>query len=109
MGATTKIELAAFYRRYNACWNEHRVDDVGEFVLRHVEIDGVIRGLGPTPPSYEPLFDTPCFAGHTANLEQPEVSNEAILGERRRGLPRPRARADRWLDGRRSRRIASLG
>jgi predicted ester cyclase len=41
----TDSELAAFYRRYNACCNEHRVDDLAEFVARDVAIDGVVRGL----------------------------------------------------------------
>jgi predicted ester cyclase len=37
--------LAAFYRRYNACCNEHRVEDLAEFVAPDVAIDGVVRGL----------------------------------------------------------------
>jgi predicted ester cyclase len=37
--------LAAFYRRYNACCNEHRVEDLGEFVARDVAIDGTMRGV----------------------------------------------------------------
>jgi predicted ester cyclase len=37
-------ELAAFYCRYNACCNEHRIEDVAEFVARHVTIDGVDGG-----------------------------------------------------------------
>ncbi len=41
----TDNELAAFYRRYNACCNEHRFDDLGEFVARDVTIDGAVRGL----------------------------------------------------------------
>jgi aspartyl-tRNA synthetase len=38
-------ELAAFYRAYNACCNEHRFDDLGEFVAPHVAINGHDRGL----------------------------------------------------------------
>ena len=38
-------ELAAFYRRYNACCNEHRFEDIAEFVARDVAIDGTQRGL----------------------------------------------------------------
>jgi steroid delta-isomerase-like uncharacterized protein len=41
----TNDELAAFYRRYNACCNEHRIEDLGEFVARDVAIDGTDRGL----------------------------------------------------------------
>ena len=38
-------ELAAFYRHYNACCNEHRFEDLGEFVARDVAIDGTDCGL----------------------------------------------------------------
>jgi predicted ester cyclase len=38
-------QLAAFYRRYNACCNEHRFEDLAEFVARDVAIDGIERGL----------------------------------------------------------------
>src|SRR3954469_19829342 len=41
----TNDELAAFYRRYNACCNEHRFEDLAEFVARDVAIDGTDRGL----------------------------------------------------------------
>jgi predicted ester cyclase len=41
----TGSELAAFYRRYNVCCNEHRFEDLAEFVGRDVEIDGTNRGL----------------------------------------------------------------
>ena len=41
----TNDELAAFYRRYNACCNEHRTDDLGEFVSPDVVINGSERGL----------------------------------------------------------------
>jgi hypothetical protein len=30
----TGSELAAFYRRYNVCCNEHRFEDLAEFVAR---------------------------------------------------------------------------
>jgi aspartyl-tRNA synthetase len=38
-------DLAAFYRRYNACCNEHRFDDLAEFVARDVAVNGTDRGL----------------------------------------------------------------
>ena len=38
-------QLAAFYRRYNACCNEHRVEELHEFVARDVVINGTDRGL----------------------------------------------------------------
>jgi predicted ester cyclase len=41
----TSNELAAFYRRYNASCNEHRAEDLGEFVGRDVAIYGIARGL----------------------------------------------------------------
>ena len=41
----TNKELAAFYRRYNACCNEHRFENLAEFVARDVAIDGADRGL----------------------------------------------------------------
>ena len=41
----TGTELAAFYRRYNACCNEHRYEDLGEFVADDVVINGSDRGL----------------------------------------------------------------
>ena len=41
----TKDDLAAFYRRYNACCNEHRFDDLAEFVAGDVTINGTGRGL----------------------------------------------------------------
>jgi predicted ester cyclase len=37
--------LAAFYRRYNACCNEHGFDDLREFVAPDVVINGTDRGL----------------------------------------------------------------
>jgi len=41
----TDTGLAAFYRRYNACCNEHRFEDLAEFVARDVAINGTERGL----------------------------------------------------------------
>ena len=41
----TNEELAAFYGRYNACCNEHRVEGLAEFVAPDVAIDGSERGL----------------------------------------------------------------
>jgi predicted ester cyclase len=38
-------ELAAFYRRYNECCNEHRFEDLADFVARDVAIDGIDRGV----------------------------------------------------------------
>jgi predicted ester cyclase len=37
--------LAAFYRRYNACCNEHRFEELAAFVARDVLINGADRGL----------------------------------------------------------------
>lgn len=41
----TNDELAAFYRRYNACCNAHAYDDLREFVSEDVVINGTERGL----------------------------------------------------------------
>jgi predicted ester cyclase len=41
----TNDELASFYRRYNACCNEHRFDDFAEFVADDVLINAADRGL----------------------------------------------------------------
>ena len=41
----TGTGLAAFYRRYNACCNEHRFDGLGEFVAADVVIKGTDCGL----------------------------------------------------------------
>lgn len=41
----TDSELATFYRRYNACCNEHRFEDLHEFVAPGVVINGADRGL----------------------------------------------------------------
>ena len=40
-GRVINDELAAFYRRYN----EHRFEDLAEFVARDVAIDGIDRGM----------------------------------------------------------------
>jgi len=39
------IDLAAFYRSYNACCNEHRFEDLAEFVAEDVVTNGTERGL----------------------------------------------------------------
>jgi predicted ester cyclase len=44
-GCMTNDELATFYRRYNTCCNEHRVEELAEFVARNVAIDGTLRSL----------------------------------------------------------------
>jgi predicted ester cyclase len=41
----THDELGAFYRRYNACCNEHRFENVREFVSHDVVINGADCGL----------------------------------------------------------------
>jgi predicted ester cyclase len=41
----TRDELAAFYRRYNAFCNEHRLEGLDEFVAPDVVINGTDRGL----------------------------------------------------------------
>jgi aspartyl-tRNA synthetase len=38
-------ELAGFYRRYNACCNDHRFEDLGEFVAQDVVVNGAEHGL----------------------------------------------------------------
>jgi predicted ester cyclase len=40
----TDHELVAFYRRYNVCCNEHRLDDLRTFVAHDVVINGTDRG-----------------------------------------------------------------
>ncbi len=43
--ACERPELAAFYRRYiNRC-NEHRFDELDEFVDQNVEVNGAVHGL----------------------------------------------------------------
>jgi predicted ester cyclase len=41
----TDTALAAFYRRYNACCNEHRFEDLAEFVAPDLVVNGTDRGL----------------------------------------------------------------
>jgi predicted ester cyclase len=41
----TDDALAAFYRRYNACCNANRFEDLAEFVARDVVVDGAECGL----------------------------------------------------------------
>jgi predicted ester cyclase len=41
----TYDELTAFYRRYNACCNDHRFEDLAEFVAPGVVINGTDGGL----------------------------------------------------------------
>jgi predicted ester cyclase len=41
----TNDELAAFYRRYNACCNEHGFEDLRDFVRDDVLVNGTARGL----------------------------------------------------------------
>ena len=41
----TDRELAAFYRRYNTRCNEHRFEDLAEFVAPRIVVDGDARGL----------------------------------------------------------------
>ena len=88
----TNDELAAFYRRYNACCNEHRVEDLAEFVARDVAIDGTERGLDAYAdglrtvirafPDYRwelhhLVIETPWIAAHFANSG---THREAFLG-----------------------------
>jgi predicted ester cyclase len=41
----TDHDLTAFYRRYNSCCNEHRFEDLVEFVAPDVVINGIDHGL----------------------------------------------------------------
>jgi predicted ester cyclase len=41
----TDQDLAALYRRYNACCNAHRFDDLAEFVAPDVVVNGTDHGL----------------------------------------------------------------
>ena len=43
--ACERAELAAFYRRYIDRCNEHRFDELGEFVDQNVEVNGAVHGL----------------------------------------------------------------
>ena len=40
-----RAELEAFYRRYLQCCNEHRFDELDEFVDEHVEVNDTVQGL----------------------------------------------------------------
>jgi hypothetical protein len=39
-------ELEDFYRRYNRCCNEHRFDELGDFVASDVRVNDATQGLG---------------------------------------------------------------
>ena len=43
--AIERAELEAFYDRYLQRCNEHRFDELDEFVDEHVEVNGVVQGL----------------------------------------------------------------
>ena len=45
MSASTDLDLAAWYRRYNARCNAHEFDRLGEFVCDDVEVNGSRQGL----------------------------------------------------------------
>jgi predicted ester cyclase len=51
----TNDELAAFYRRYNACCNEHKFEDLREFVAHDVVINGIDRGLDAYADGLRPV------------------------------------------------------
>jgi hypothetical protein len=42
---TARVEIDAWYRRYNPCCNEHRFDDLNEFVADDVVVNGAVHGL----------------------------------------------------------------
>jgi predicted ester cyclase len=78
----TNDALAAFYRRYNACCNEHRFEDLHEFVASDVVINGTARGIDAYAdglrtivrsfPDYRwdlrhLVVDAPWIAGHFAD------------------------------------------
>ena len=44
--AVRRADLVAVYERYLACCNEHRLQDLGEFVSEHVSGSGPVDGLG---------------------------------------------------------------
>ena len=88
----TNDQLAAFYRRYNECCNEHRIDDLGEFVARDVVINGADGGLDTYAgnlavvmrafPDYHwalrhLVVDAPWIAAH---LTDTGTHSEAFLG-----------------------------
>ena len=43
--ATERAEVEAIYNRYLQRCNEHRFDELDEFVDEHVEVNGVVQGL----------------------------------------------------------------
>ncbi len=53
----TEVELASFYRRYNALCNEHRFGDLAEFVARDVVINGSERGLDAYAGGLRPVAE----------------------------------------------------
>jgi predicted ester cyclase len=78
----TDHDLAGFYRRYNACCNEHRFDDFAEFVSPDVMINGAdggleayaenLRSIVRAFPDYRwelrhLLIDPPWIAAHVAD------------------------------------------
>jgi predicted ester cyclase len=52
------MDLAAFYRRYNACCNEHRFDDLAEFVADEVEVDGSVKTRAEYARSLQDVIDS---------------------------------------------------
>jgi hypothetical protein len=42
----TKQDLAGFYRRYNACCNEHRFDDFHEFAVDRIDAGRIAEVWG---------------------------------------------------------------
>jgi steroid delta-isomerase-like uncharacterized protein len=50
-------ELAAFYRRYNACCNAHEFDRLGEFVAPEVQVDGADQSLADYAASLQAVVD----------------------------------------------------
>jgi predicted ester cyclase len=78
----TNNELAAFYRRYNTCCNEHSIEDLREFVAPDVVINGIDRGLDAYADALRPVVrafpdyhwelrhlvaDAPWIAAHLAD------------------------------------------
>jgi predicted ester cyclase len=61
----TKDELAAFYRRYNACCNAHGFEDFREFVADDVVINGTDRGLDAYTG-----HGLPCAAPSAASIDR---------------------------------------
>lgn len=42
---SSRYDLEAFYRRYNACCNAHEFERLGEFVASEVRVNGEAEGL----------------------------------------------------------------